>query len=87
VKTIVEATQKVNEWTQSNFSEAAALLSPQIGIDAPTLTNILKERPYGIQQPIKPDVMTYQQQVADAFVELKLLPKSIKVQEVVQAKQ
>ncbi|WP_313930033.1 sulfonate ABC transporter substrate-binding protein [Trichocoleus sp. FACHB-262] len=85
LQAIIEETQKVNEWTQSNFTQAAALLSPQIGIDPPTLTEILKERPYGVQQPLKPDVVNYQQQVADAFVELKLLPKPIKVQEVAQS--
>lgn len=85
VKTIIEETQKVNEWTQGNFTQAAAILSPQIGIDPSTLTEILKGRPYGIQQPLKPDVVSYQQQVADTFVKLKLLPKPIKVQEVAQS--
>ena len=85
LQAILEETQKVNEWTQNNFNQAATLLSPQIGIDAPTLTEILKERPYGIQQPLKPDVVNYQQQVADTFVELKLLPKPIKIQEVAQS--
>jgi sulfonate transport system substrate-binding protein len=86
VKTIVEETQAVNEWTTANFKEAATILSPQISIDVPTLTEILQGRAYGIQQPVKPDVVEYQQQVADAFLELKILPKPINVKEVAQAK-
>ena len=35
-------------------------------------------RGYGIQ-PLSKDVVTYQQQVADAFYDLKLIPKKIDV--------
>jgi sulfonate transport system substrate-binding protein len=86
VKAILEETQAVNDWTTANFKEAATILSPQISIDVPTLTEILQGRSYGIQQPIKPDVVAYQQQVADAFLQLKILPKPIDVKEVAQAK-
>ena len=85
VKAILEETEAVNTWTKGNFDEAAKILSPQIGIDAPTLSGILKERSYGIQQPLQADVIQYQQQVADAFLKLKLLPKPISIQEVAQA--
>lgn len=85
VKAILEETEAVNSWTKGNFDEAAKILSPQIGIDPATLSSILKERSYGIQQPLNSDVVKYQQQVADTFLKLKLLPKSISVQEVAQA--
>ena len=85
LKTIIEETQKVDEWTKANPEEAAKILSPQIGIDVATLTEILKGRPFDIQHPVQPDVVAYQQQIADSFVKLGLVPKPITVKDVAQA--
>ena len=84
VKAIIEETQKTDDWTKSHQIEAATLLSPQIGIPAPILTEVLKDRSYKVQQPLQPDAIAYQQQVADKFLKLGLLPKSISVKDVTQ---
>lgn len=84
VKTVIEETQKVNEWAKGNAKEAATILSPQVGIDVATLTEILQGRSYGITQPVGADVVEYQQKIADAFLSLKLLPKPIAVKDVAQ---
>jgi sulfonate transport system substrate-binding protein len=81
IKTILEEAEKADVWANTNVTEAAKLLSPQLGIDVPTLQEVLKRRPSGIE-PIQPDVVAYQQQVADTFYQLKLLPKTVRVQEV-----
>ena len=47
----------------------------------PVLEEVLQRRPSGIE-PIQSDVVTYQQEVADTFYQLKLLPKTVRVQEV-----
>ena len=39
--------------------------------------------PNGAQTPLKPDVVKYQQSVADVFHKLGLIPKPIKVKDVV----
>lgn len=83
VKAILEETQKVDEWASKNATAVATLLSPQLSIDVPTLEEISKRRPYGVQ-PIQPDVVTYQQQVADTFHKIELLPKPVKVREVAE---
>lgn len=83
VKAIFDETKKVDEWAAKNATGVATLLSPQLSIDVPTLEEISKRRPYGIQ-PIQPDVVTYQQQVADTFHQLGLLPKPVNVKEVAQ---
>lgn len=83
VKAILEEIQKVDEWAAKNPHEVATLLSPKLGIDVPTLEVVARRRPYGVQ-PIKDDVIAYQQKVADTFFELKLLPKQINVKEVAQ---
>lgn len=83
VKTVLEETEKADAWAKANVTEAAALLSPQLGIEVPVLKEVLERRPSGIQ-PIQPEVVAYQQQVADTFLQLKLLPKPIQVKEVAQ---
>jgi len=85
VRAILEETQKADAWAKANVTEAANLLSPQLGIAVPVLEEVLTRRPAGIQ-PIQPDVVAYQQQVADTFLKLKLLPKPIQVKAVAQVK-
>jgi sulfonate transport system substrate-binding protein len=78
---ILEELQKVDDWAASQPTEVAKLLSPELGIDVPTLEEVAKRRPYGVK-PITNDVVTYQQKLADTFYQLKLLPKQLKVSEV-----
>lgn len=83
IKAILEELQTVDEWAASQPTEVAKLLAPELGIDVPTLEEISRRRPYGVQ-PITDEVVTYQQKVADTFLELKLLPKQVKISEVAQ---
>ena len=83
IKAILEELQKVDEWAATQPTEVAKLLSPELGIDVPALEEISRRRPYGVQQ-ITGEVVTYQQKVADTFLDLKLLPKPIKISEVAQ---
>ncbi len=83
IKAILEETQKVDDWAKANPTEVAKLLSPQLGIDVPTLVEVSQRRPYGVQ-PMQSDVVAYQQQVADTFFKLGLLPKPLDVKQVAQ---
>jgi len=83
VNVIIEETKKADKWAKENVKEAAELLSPQLGIDVPTLEEVLERRPDGIEF-IDDNVVKYQQQVADTFLKLKLLPKPIEVIDVVE---
>jgi sulfonate transport system substrate-binding protein len=58
--------------------EAAKLLSPLVGLDEPTLELALRRTSYGIQ-PITNGTLQYQQQIADTFADLKLIPKKFAV--------
>lgn len=82
-KAILEELQKIDEWAAAQPTEVAKLLSPALGIDVPTLEEVARRRPYGVQ-PITDEVITYQQKVADTFLDLKLLPKQVKISEVAQ---
>ena len=81
VKAILEEIQKVDDWAETQPTEVAKLLSPELGLDVPTLEEVAKRRPYGVE-PITDEVVAYQQKVADTFYNLKVLPKQVKVSEV-----
>ena len=49
-----------------------------VGLPAPVLARSLQRESYGIE-PISDDVIASQQKIADTFLGLGLLPKSIKV--------
>lgn len=83
IKAILEETQKVDNWAKANPTKVAKLLSPQLGIDVPTLVEVSQRRPYGVQ-PMQSEVVAYQQQVADTFFKLGLLPKQLDVKQVAQ---
>lgn len=68
----------VDKWGRDNVPEVARLLSPLVGLEAPTLEVALKRTAYGVQ-PVTAETLTYQQQIADTFNELKLIPKKLVV--------
>jgi sulfonate transport system substrate-binding protein len=80
VAIIIEELAKVDEWAKANTKEAAAVLQPQIGLDQATLELALSRGGYGVT-PINDAVLSEQQNIADAFYELKLIPKHINVRD------
>jgi len=78
IQAIVDELGKLDRWAQGNDKAVAAVLAPQIGLD-PSTTELAAGRfAYGIQ-PITPAVAAEQQKIADAFYELKLIPKPIRI--------
>ena len=53
-------------------------MSPLVGVDAPTLEIALKRAGYGVQ-PITDETLAYQQNIADVFSTLKLIPGKVTV--------
>jgi sulfonate transport system substrate-binding protein len=78
VQAIIEELAKLDAWAEKNAVEVARFLGPQIGLDL-QITEVAASRfAYGIQ-PISAQVAAEQQKIADAFYELKLIPKALKV--------
>jgi sulfonate transport system substrate-binding protein len=75
--------REVDGWAQSVIKGVADQLSPSIGIPAPILQVALERQSYGIK-PIDDAVVAEQQRIADTFFALGLLPKQIKVSDVVR---
>lgn len=82
LKTVLDGVSKVSDWAKNNPTEVAKLLSPVLGIDQAVLEVAEKRRDYGVF-PLTDEVITKQQEIADTFYEIKLIPKGIKVKEVV----
>ncbi|SAL40798.1 aliphatic sulfonate ABC transporter substrate-binding protein [Caballeronia peredens] len=80
VHVVLEELDQVDRWARDNVSTVAAQLSPLVGIDAGILEVALKRTAYGVQ-PIAPATLAYQQQIADVFTNLKLIPKKLDVTE------
>ncbi len=80
VAIVLEEVAAVDEWAKTNPKEAAAALSPQVGLDQATLELALSRGGYGVK-PVSDPVMAEQQRIADTFYELKLIPKHISVRD------
>ena len=82
LKTILDEVTKVDKWAANNPAEVAKFLEPQLGIKAAALELAEKRREYGVL-PLTEEVIAKQQEVADTFQKIKLLPKQIQVKEIV----
>jgi len=80
VAIVLEEVASVDQWAKTNPKEAAAALQPQIGLDQATLELALSRGGYGVT-PVNDAVLAEQQRIADAFYDLKLIPKHINVRD------
>lgn len=77
VKLVYDALAETGRWMKANPAESAALLAPLWGgMPASTIEKISGRRSYDVQ-PVKPEDLATQQQIADAFTEAALIPKAI----------
>jgi len=82
LKSIFDELRKVEDWVGKDRKAAAAELAPSVGIPGPILEIALERQALGVT-PITPEIVASQQKIADAFYELKLLPKPIKISDAV----
>jgi sulfonate transport system substrate-binding protein len=82
IDVLLEEADKIDVWAKANPQQLAEKLSPQLGIDIPSLLLASGRRGYGVQ-PIDKELIDSQQQIADTFHELELIPKAIKITDVV----
>ena len=69
---------EVDDWAKGDIQAVAAQLAPAIGLPVPVVEVALRRQSYGIR-PITEGVIADQQQVADTFFSLGLIPKQIKI--------
>jgi sulfonate transport system substrate-binding protein len=68
----------VDDWAKSDIHAVAEQLAPSVGLPVPIVEVALRRQAYGIK-PVSASVIADQQQVADAFFALGLIPKPIKI--------
>ncbi|WP_455734110.1 sulfonate ABC transporter substrate-binding protein, partial [Burkholderia stabilis] len=78
LRALLDEVDAVDRWARDHVPEVAAQLSPLVGLDAPTLEVALKRAGYGVQ-PVTDATIAYQQNIADAFSTLKLIPGKLTV--------
>src|SRR5437588_12068915 len=71
---------EVDDWAKGDIHAVAEQLAPAIGLSVPVVEVALKRPSYGLK-PITEGVIADQQQVADSFFALGLLPKQIRISE------
>lgn len=82
IKAVREETQEVAKWADANPTEVVKILSPLLGVEPPILDVVTKRRGYGFES-INDKMVAEQQEIADTFFDLKLIPKKLSVKEVV----
>ncbi len=81
VDLVLAQLSEVDDWAKGDIKAVAEQLSPSVGLPVPVLELALKRQSYGIK-PISDAVIAEQQQVADTFLSLGLIPKAIKISDV-----
>ena len=82
VEVLIQAIAEIDKWAKSDTAAAAAELSPSVGIPEAVLIKALERQSYGIKS-LDDDVVAQQQAIADTFFELKLIPKPVRIADVV----
>ncbi|WP_244118183.1 sulfonate ABC transporter substrate-binding protein [Burkholderia gladioli] len=78
VRAVLAEIDATDAWAREHVPEVAAQLSPLVGLDAPTLELALGRATYHVE-PVGDATLAYQQQIADAFTALKLIPGKLDV--------
>ena len=82
VVALVDEIRKIGEWTRANTDAATAQVAPLLGL-SPEITRVAVERQSYGAQLITPEVVEAQQQIADTFSDLKLIPKRLSIKDVI----
>ena len=71
------------EWANSHHKELVDLLSPILKVDKESLDIAVKRRVYGVDE-MSPQIVKEQQEIADTFYNLKIIPKKINIEDVLK---
>jgi sulfonate transport system substrate-binding protein len=78
INAAIEVINGLEAWEQKNQTEAAAAISPSIGQPPSVLKIWFGRQKYGVHK-LTPEIFAGQQQIADAFYKLGLIPSQINV--------
>ena len=78
IQAVFADTVERGQWIKAHLKEAAALIAPLQGLSVEVVERSLSRYEFKVE-PLTPQVATDQQKIADAFFELKLIPKPIRI--------
>jgi sulfonate transport system substrate-binding protein len=78
LKSVLEANDEIDGWIKDNRKQYATELAPKIGLPADVIERSVNRSEIGAR-PIDAATLEGQQKIADTFTKLKLIPKSLKV--------
>jgi sulfonate transport system substrate-binding protein len=84
IRTLFANIDDAARFVQADVPRAAALIAPLQGLDTGVVETSLRRYRYGVT-PLTPAVAAQQQQIADTFLELKLIPKAIRIADALPA--
>jgi sulfonate transport system substrate-binding protein len=83
LRTLFSVLTEADARVQANRKEAAQRFADFAGLGLATVHRVLERRPPSPVAPLTPALIADQQQVADAFAQLQLIPKPIRVADIV----
>jgi sulfonate transport system substrate-binding protein len=78
IRVLLSDVRKTDAWAATHHRQVAELLAPQLGIDVSTLLKAADRRHYGVE-PMDAKTVKEQQNIADTFFHLGLIPSKIQV--------
>ncbi len=80
IQALFEDTVERGRWLKANLKQAASLIAPLQGLDPAVVEQSLTRYQFGVA-PLTPAVVAEQQKIADTFLQLKLIPRPIRIAE------
>ncbi|MBU3824212.1 MAG: sulfonate ABC transporter substrate-binding protein [Candidatus Oceanisphaera merdipullorum] len=84
INTLIQEIHGVGEWVQENPDETTHQVAPLLGLSHEITNKAVTRQQYGAQL-LTPDVVAAQQQIANTFTDLKLIPKTLDIKGVIWA--
>ncbi|MFX3672841.1 MAG: sulfonate ABC transporter substrate-binding protein [Paenisporosarcina sp.] len=80
IKVVIEEIKLSSTWANEHPEELTTMLSSVLGIDETSMKLAVERRVYGVDE-IDAEIIKEQQEIADTFYELKIIPKEINVED------
>lgn len=83
LKIIEEEVIASSDWANENHEDLIAMLAPILNLDEASIEKAVKRRIYGVEE-VNEEMIIEQQDIADKFYELNIIPKKIDVRHVMK---
>ncbi|HWO75701.1 MAG TPA: sulfonate ABC transporter substrate-binding protein [Bacillus sp. (in: firmicutes)] len=77
---VMQEVQKSSEWANQNHDKLIPMLADVLKIDEASIQMTVERRVYGVDK-LSPEIMQEQQEIADTFYDLEIIPKKINVED------